>query len=112
MKNSEIFWNGIILLVEVIIGLLFFYSDFMTYAVVLGFLHSVFLFAHMIDSDLTSDSSFFPAFLFVSFAGGILLAGGGIIFVVYKFGKSRFNPLPWVIEKIENFNDWLNRNKK
>lgn len=112
MKNSEIFWNGIILLVEVLIGLIFFYGDFITFVLTLGVLHSIFLFAHLVDGDLTSDSSFFPAFLFVSFFGGFLLGVGCIMFIIYKFSESRLNPIPWLIDKFEDFNEWLDRNKK
>jgi hypothetical protein len=81
MKKSVIFWNVMILLVELVIGLIFWYQDLGTYLMVISSFHSLFLFAVMVDDCETFNGDSYSLFLFISFFGVILL----ILFLIACF---------------------------
>lgn len=103
MKKSTIFWNVIILLVETIIGLIFFYSNFLGYLMVLGMLHSIFLLGLAVENKF--DKNPYNLFLLVSYLG-ILMSLLFLIIMVFihpkmlRFWDKFFKWIPNTFNKI------------
>jgi len=107
MKNSEIFWNSLVILVEIIIGFIWFQSDFKDFCIGILLLHSLFLCAYMFDSDTPKP------FLFVSFLGVFILAITSVMFTIFWIcDNNKFKGFKlWISDRIDKFNNFLNLKK-
>lgn len=112
MKRSIIFWNFMIIVLELLLGLAFFGNSFGEYcAVLFGLLHSLFLIGEFEDSCSRNKDRFEPYFLLISPLGVIILIVGLVIFFIIKFEESRYNPIKPIRKWITKFNKWLDREK-
>lgn len=110
MRRSDIFWNLMIIVLELLVGWVFFGNAFWEYcSFVFGLVHSLILVGEC--DAYRREDEFQPLYCFISPLGVIFMALGLFIFTIMKILESKFNPIRPISRWITKFNKWLDREK-